>query len=258
MVVSPTPDPAQGVFETLLVLDGTPVELDAHLQRLAASLRDLFGAPLPAEITALARERAAGLPLGRMRLSVAPGRDGLVCDAVAEAVDPSLHFPDRDHGAVLLGHRLPDGLGRHKWADRSRLPETPPGTLLLLLDGDDQVLEAGRANVFLARDGALATPPLDGRILGGVTRAVVIDLARREGLSVAERPIHRAELFDADEVFLTGSVRGIEPACSLDGTALPDREELGPLLATALRKRWSGQVQPRRESSYAPVPFSQL
>lgn len=238
------PDLSQGVFETLLVVDGEPVELDAHLERMAASVEALFGEPLPAATGDIARERAAGLRLGRLRLNVAPAPGGLVCEAVAEPVDPSLHFPDRQHGAALVGFRLPEGLGRHKWVDRSRLPEPPAGTLLLLLDADDSVLEAGRANVFLATDGALATPPLDGRILAGVTRAVVIELARKEGLEMQERRIGRDELLDADEVFLTGSVRGIEPARSLDGTDLGVHDGVSRTLADRLRRRWWSQPQP--------------
>jgi para-aminobenzoate synthetase/4-amino-4-deoxychorismate lyase len=244
MSTSAKPDPARGVFETLLVLEGEPVELDAHMERLAASLDDLFGASMPIEIVDLARERAAGLRLGRLRLTVAPRADGLACDAIAEAADSSLHFPDREHGAMLQGIRLPGGLGDHKWADRSRLPKTPTGTVLLLLDADDEVLEAGRANVFLARDGALATPPLDGRILAGVTRATVIEAAHEGGVEVQERRIGRDELLDADEVFLTGSVRGIEPARALDGIALGAEGDLSQRLAASLRRRWSRNPEP--------------
>jgi para-aminobenzoate synthetase/4-amino-4-deoxychorismate lyase len=236
------PDPARGVFETLLVLDGEPVELDAHLERMAASLAELYGAPLPDCAEALARERATGLALGRLRLTVAPAERGFECEAAAAPVDASLHFLDREHGADLVGHRLPGGLGGHKWSDRSRLPATPPGTLLLMLDAEDRVLEAGRANVFAVHDGALVTPPLDGRILAGVTRGVVIDLAASLGIGVAERPLPRAELFAADEVFLTGSVRGIEPARSLDGEPLPAGDRVTGQLALALRARWRAPV----------------
>ena len=79
---------------------------------------------------------------------------------------------------------LAGGLGEHKWVDRSLLDEAqaalPAGALPLIVDADGAVLEASRANLFAVRDGALFTPPLDGRILPGVTRARVIEIAAEE------------------------------------------------------------------------------
>jgi para-aminobenzoate synthetase/4-amino-4-deoxychorismate lyase len=237
------PDPARGVFETLLVLHGEPVELDAHLERLAWSLDSLYAAVPPEGIAELARERAAGLGLGRLRLTVRPRGSGLNCDAASEEVDPSLHFPDAEHGAELISLVLPGGLGVHKWADRSRLPDRPPPAVPLVFDRDGAALEANRANVFAAHEGVLSTPPLDGRILPGLTRAAAIELARQEGVEVRERLLDREELLCADEVFLTGSIRGIEPALSMDGTALGRGHEIAELLAGGLRRRWSRSPQ---------------
>jgi para-aminobenzoate synthetase/4-amino-4-deoxychorismate lyase len=236
------PDPARGLFETLLVLEGRPVELGSHLRRLATSLEAVYGQSLPEEIAALARERAAGLPLGRLQLTVGPGGDGLECKAVAAATDRDLHFPAWEGGARLRSLPFPGGLGAHKWADRSPLPAWGDA-VPLLLDGED-VLEASRANVFAAHDGVLSTPPLDGRILPGITRAAVLEIARGEGLEVRERHLGREELRGADEVFLTGSVRGVEPARSLDGEALGRSAALSGHLADRLRRRWDHSGKP--------------
>src|ERR1700709_2296469 len=67
------PDPARGVFETMLVLAGEPVELEAHLDRIEASLAALYGAGLPPAAAGLARERTAGPPPGRGGPTVGPG-----------------------------------------------------------------------------------------------------------------------------------------------------------------------------------------
>jgi para-aminobenzoate synthetase / 4-amino-4-deoxychorismate lyase len=238
MTTPPRPDPARGVFETLLVLGGRPVELEAHLARIAASLAAIFEAELPPDAEGLVRERAIGLPLGRLRLTVAPTRGGLACEATAAAVASALVFPSWDRGAELRGLPWPGGLGPHKLFDRPGLPEATGAVVPLLLEEDGEVFGAGRANVFAGHEGTLATPEADGRILAGITRAAVLKIAGQEGLEVEERPIRRDELLNADEVFLTGSVRGIEPARSLDGTALAANERIAALIAAGLRRRY--------------------
>ena len=149
----------------------------------------------------------------------------------------------------LRGFRLPGGLGAHKWADRSPIPQFADGAAPLLLCGDGDVLEAGTANVFAVLDGVLTTPSTDGRILPGIVRAAAIEIAREAGLEVDERPISYRELPGAGEVFLTGSVRGVVPARSLDGAPLGAGDAVSRLLGDALRERWRAG----RGSSLAPA-----
>jgi para-aminobenzoate synthetase / 4-amino-4-deoxychorismate lyase len=235
MKTLPSPDPAQGLFETLLVLDGEPVALDAHLDRLAASLEAQFEAGLPAGLTDRVAAAARGLGLGRLRIMVdAAGRVA----AAAESIDAEDFFPALADGAELRSLVCPGGLGAHKWADRRGLGETRGEPVPLLFDSGDELLEAGRANVFVASEGVLKTPRADGRILPGTARAAVLGLAPEAGVEVEEGRLIRADLFAADEVFLTGSVRGVEPARSLDGAALPGGAEIGRRLAAALRRKW--------------------
>jgi para-aminobenzoate synthetase / 4-amino-4-deoxychorismate lyase len=229
------PDPARGVFETLLVVAGAPVEVDAHLCRLTLSLRNLYAAELPAEARELLERAAAELDLGRVRLTVMPGFDGTAWALTAERIDPRHLLKARFDGVQLRSFYLQGGLGSHKWADRSRLPQAGEPAPLLL-DDDDDVLEAGSANVFSVLDGVLVTPRLDGRILPGVTRAVAIEIAREEAIEIEERRVSRDELLEADEVFLTGSVRGIQPARSLDRMRIP-RGEVARLLGGRLARR---------------------
>jgi para-aminobenzoate synthetase / 4-amino-4-deoxychorismate lyase len=250
------PDPRQGVFETMLAVDGRPVELDAHLARLEQSLKTLFPThPLP-NLTDVPSERdpyrrlsdgtsvgtgGEGDGLGSMRITVAPGGGGALAAAVkVRPLEPGTLLdgpPVALHSLSLAG-----GLGEHKWVDRSLLDEAqarlPTDTLPLIVDRDGAVLEASRANVFATRDGALFTPPLDGRILPGVTRARVIRIAAAAGLEVQEAELSRDDLLAADEVFLTGSVRGIERVRALDGTALAQGGEIASGLAAELRGTW--------------------
>ena len=90
------------------------------------------------------------------------------------------------------------------------------------------------------RGGTLTTPPLDGRVLPGIARARAIEIAGALSIEVCERDMTLADLLAADEVFLTGSVRGIEPVRSLDGVELEPRGDVTARLATRLRQRWLG------------------
>lgn len=236
MATPSDPDRAQGLFETLLVVAGEPVELPAHLERLARALGDLFGAAPPQALETEVRERAHGIDLGRMRVTVDPA--GTAAELTVEDVDPADFFPAPQRGAALRSVHLEGGLGPYKWADRRRLGESPGGPVRLLLDRNGEVLEAGRANVFVAHEGVLKTPAADGRILPGIARAGAIAAAREAGIEVAEASLSREDLLGADEVFLTGSVRGVEPARSLDGTGLPLAGELSRQVGAGLRRRW--------------------
>jgi para-aminobenzoate synthetase/4-amino-4-deoxychorismate lyase len=252
MTTRPKPDPAQGIFETMLVVRGEPVNPAAHLERLEASLREVYGVGLPPEAHSVVAEHAEGLELGRLRLRVIPaGSDGVSVpklEVEAGELDGWPHFPERP--VSLRPHQVRGGLGCHKWADRAALPSPAPGEAPLLVDGGE-VLEAAWANVFAVRNGAVFTPPLDGRILPGVTRATVIDLARARGFEAFEQPLTLDELRQADEVFLTNSIRGIEMVDAVAGTPLPDTSPLTQVLSDTLRAEWTLKPKPAPASSAA-------
>jgi para-aminobenzoate synthetase/4-amino-4-deoxychorismate lyase len=229
----------------MLVLDGTPIELDPHLGRLSASVRELFSAGLPPGTRELVQERAAPLPVGRLRLTVAPRDDGsLGTAAVAAKVDPADLFPSWERAIALRPFVIPGGLGKHKWADRDRLAWTEAGeaegALPLVLDSGEEVLEASRANVFAVEDGALLTPPADGRILPGIARARAIEAAGSLGIEVREERLDVQRLIAAGEAFLTGSVRGIEPVGAVGETALGPPGALLAELISEMRRSWMG------------------
>jgi para-aminobenzoate synthetase/4-amino-4-deoxychorismate lyase len=234
------PDPTHGLFETLLVVAGEPIELDAHIDRLAAGLVALFGLAPPLSLADEVREQARGTGLGRLRVTIVPTAAGPAAELATEDVDPADFFPGWERGARLRSLPYPGGLGVHKWADRRPLGESRGATVPLLFDRGDEVLEAGRANLFAAVRETLFTPMADGRILPGVARAGAIAAAQAEGIEVREEPLSREALLAADEVFLTGSVRGIEPARALDGAPLPAGTELSRLVGDRLRQRWLG------------------
>ncbi|HVY96477.1 MAG TPA: aminotransferase class IV [Solirubrobacterales bacterium] len=244
-VTLPQADPGLGVFETILVVAAEPVWLDAHLARMRGSLERLYGATLPSEAAELARERAAGYPLGRLRVDAVPANGGVRLSASAAAVPAALVFPPVGQGVELRSAPLPGGHGAHKWVDRSRLPVSEPGSLPLLLDEGGEVLEATRASVFAVCDGTLLTPRADGRILPGITRAAALEVARQEGLEVAERRLWLDDLLNAEECFATGSVRGVEAVAAIDGAAVA-RGEITRLIGSRLAERCGLTLAPAR------------
>lgn len=235
------PDPARGLYETVLIAAGQPVALERHLARLAASARELFGAEPPATLAAEAARTSAGIELGRLRIELAADDAGDLHPSFrATPIDPREFFAGWEHGEALRSVPAADWAGAHKWSDRRWLEqiEAELGTAVPLLVGaDGTVLEAGRANLFTVADGGLATPPADGRILPGTARAATLELAAELGIPAAERPLALADLRAADAVFLTSSVKGLRPARYLDGEEL-HRDELTDRLAAELRRRW--------------------
>jgi para-aminobenzoate synthetase / 4-amino-4-deoxychorismate lyase len=237
------PDPREGVFETILVRDDRPVELEAHLARLAASVRALYDADLP-DLRELVRSRARGGGLGRMRLSVQPRGGELEAFVLVAALDPGDVFPTSERSTRLTTLIVDRGYGAHKWSDRALLTRAEaaagPGATPLLVRADGLVLEASRANVFAVHDGCISTPPLDGSILPGVAREQAIEVAEECALEVAEAKISLTELGGADEVFLTNSLRGVEPVRAIDDAAIAAAGPITTALAATLRRRWLG------------------
>ena len=213
------PRPALGVFTTLRVTAGIVASLGEHLARLAASARELFGKELPPSLADQIRQCLAAGRSGRLRITVRPLGGPLQCDV-------QLAEPGPDPAAVRMRLiQLPGGLGEHKWADRRLLEDriTSAGLSadeqLLLIDDDGSVLETDCANIFAVLDGVLRTPPADGRILPGISRARVLAAALEAGLPVDTGAVRLADLPAASELFVTNSVYGIRPVLTLDQPA---------------------------------------
>jgi branched-chain amino acid aminotransferase len=86
----------------------------------------------------------------------------------------------------------------------------------IALSPSGMVSEGSGQNVFLVSGGTLVTTPLDGTILGGITRDTIMTLAREAGIPVREAHIPREMLYMADEVFFTGTAAEITPVRSID------------------------------------------
>jgi para-aminobenzoate synthetase/4-amino-4-deoxychorismate lyase len=114
---------------------------------------------------------------------------------------------------------LPGGLGAHKWRDRALVEALAQrlGAIPLIVDADGAVLEGAHANLFLVEGDALVTPPADGRLLPGVTRARVI-----AATGAVESAIDLDRLEAADVAFLSSSIALVRV---IEGSRRPQQAE---------------------------------
>jgi branched-chain amino acid aminotransferase len=127
----------------------------------------------------------------------------------------------------------------------------------ILLDDNGYVCEGTGENVYLVRDGEIVTPGQSNSILDGITRRSVIQIARDLGYTVSERDVGRAELYLADEVFMTGTAAELVPVVEIDdhpiGAGAPGEitKVLGAAFDDAIHGRsehyheWLDVVRPR-------------
>lgn len=233
-----------GLFEGIRIYGGRVFRLELHLARLAAGARAI-GLTLPATAEQL-REivcetaRAFGQREAYVRLLVTRGEGPLGVDptpcrtprvvCIVDAISlypPEIRARGLDLATVSLRRPPADVLDprvkslNYLNSVLARLEAKRRGAdeaLILNLAG--QIAEASVANVFVVRDGALATPAASDGALEGITRRSVLEIAARLGLRAAERSIGRADVFAADEVFLTGTGARIAAVRSLDGAAI--------------------------------------
>ncbi|AMN46993.1 4-amino-4-deoxychorismate lyase [Steroidobacter denitrificans] len=222
-----------GVFETALVRDERVRFLDDHLSRLAHGCKSLnIQAPRRAVLQADIARLSTGCAMGILKIIVSRGAGtrGYRPDAHAGeptrfvAMYPALpRAPARpirlrwcetrlSRNARLAGikhlNRLEQVLAQAEWRD-DRIAEG------LMLDTEGELVSGTASNIFLLRDGMLATPDLRFCGVQGVMRAQVIRAAAGLGIAVVEEPLWPHDLEQASEVFVTNAVRGIRPVQAL-------------------------------------------
>ena len=112
----------------------------------------------------------------------------------------------------------------------------------LMVDLDGRVTEGATSNLFFVQNNALRTPSLDGPVLPGITRRVVLELAAEEGIPVKEGQYTPDDVRQADEVFLTNSTWELRPVETVDGISVGDREGAGPV-TTLLSRLFDAHVE---------------
>ena len=237
------------VFETIRVYGGVPFRWDAHADRLRASAEAL-SLPVPLSDAALR---------GRIVETVAANdiREAAVKLSVTRGPDTRGLTPPTDPDptvVVTVSPLAPGGSdGERAWTEPARLQtaktrRVPDRALpasakthnylnpilarletrvsdadeALVLDSEGYVAEAAAANLWFVDERGLYTPSLDGPVLPGITREIVMEIAESEGIPVTEGQFAPDDVRDAEEAFLTSSIREIRPVETVDGVAVGD------------------------------------
>ncbi len=242
------------VYEVVRTYRGRPFELPAHLRRLAHSAERIgLGLPWDARRTEAELGRTleaargedppdpgaapwnSGERYARIVMTRGAGEIGL---DPALAVDPkAIVIVQPLHAPPLAAYR--EGVkvcvvGVEHVPPRAVDPTAKTGNYLshvlalrearaqgaheaLMLDRDGFVTEGTTCNVFAVRAGAVLTPPLGAGILEGVTRGIVLGLARELGAPAREEPLRPRHLEEAEEIFVTSTAREVLPVTRLGG-----------------------------------------
>ena len=245
------------LYEVVKVVAGTVLHLEPHIERLERGLARIEIAR-PAGLAAACHRLAAesGLDRGYLYLQVTRGVS-LRSHLPPEGVSPTvlvIPYPyeyrapaDRRMKAVTV----PDWRWEFRDLKTTSLLATVLGKLrarqgrvdeVLFRSTDGDLREGGSTNLFAVREGVLETHPADGRILEGVTRHLLIELAREAGIDVRERPPQQKKIGQWQEAFLCGTLTGVQPLVEIDQMPIADGE-IGPMtrrLAGALDQREMG------------------
>lgn len=250
----------EGFFETLRAYRGRVFRLDDHIERLQTSVR-LIGLPLPRNRYRI--EGAIGQLLQLNRLSNARVRI-----IVSRGPDPGPRKKAPSANLFITGSRLPSPARIQKTGvavRESTIRRNPNSPLPLLktqnylesimareearrrgayeaifLDGRGNIAEGAMSNIFLVIQRTLITPSLRGPLLPGITRKVVIELAKALGIPVRERIVKPRELREAREVFLTNSLVEVLPVTRI-GAEKVGSGRPGPVTRT-LQKSYREKV----------------
>jgi len=250
-----------GIFEGIRIYDGKVFRLRQHVERLYESARAIrLEIPLTREqmheaVTSTVQANMALSP-GYIRLVVTRGAGYLGLDPrkagnpqviiIVESIalyPPELYENGLSIVTVSTIRNHPNALNpRIKSLNYlnnilAQIEAVEAGCFeALMLNHKGEVAECTGDNIFLVKQGALKTPPVDAGILEGITRSAVIELARAARISVQETALTRHDVYVADECFLTGTAAEVVPVVKCDGRVIGSGKP-GPI-TRQLRERF--------------------
>ncbi len=242
------------VYEVVRLYDGRPFRLQDHLERLERSQRGIWMEnPVPGETLAAVCEeltaRSQEWPDANLYIQISRGTQRRNHAIPHPAPPPTLvawsrpvtPIPDADVRRGIVAVTVPDDRWAKCWIKTvNLLPNVlakekarRAGAYDALFVRDGMVIEATSANLFAVFEGAVRTAPVSNYILPGITREVVLELAAALDVPVVLEPIPLEMIFDADEVFITGTNTEVLPVTTVDGRAVGSG--IGPVTERLLR-----------------------
>ena len=234
----------EGIYETLRTYNGRPFLVDRHLRRLRKSA-SMLALPIPLSDREIGRRfdetmAAAALGPGRgeayIRLLVTRGVGELTYDPAA--------CPTPSIVVIAKPHVNPSVEVFEKGVQVALVPivRTHPGSVNPLIKSNNllnnalamqeafrrggfegimrnykgELAECTQSNLFIVKDGAALTPPIDAGLLPGITREFLFEVGQEAGIPVREAVLRDADLFGADEAFLTSTTREVVPIVTVD------------------------------------------
>jgi len=253
------------VFEVYRTYGGVPFAERSHLERLRRSA-DRLMIPIPWSLEQLSREvratiDAAGPGEWYVRVVVTRGTGPLTYDPTTAdsplrvvIVAPITPYPaelyERGAAVVLLEASRPTDDDRAAGAKASNYlanllavheAKQKGAQEAIVLGRRGQLLEGASSNIFIVKDGVVRTPKPQPGILIGITRATVLEVCEAEGLRVEEIEIRPRDLYEADEAFITSSIREVMPVVRADGKPIGPGEP-GPV-TRRLREGYAKAVE---------------
>lgn len=251
----------EGIYEVLRTYDGVPFLFDRHMRRLrnsASMIRlDLPFSDTDIEQRFLDTVRAAGLGTdGReayIRILVTRGVGEITYDPAA-CPEPSVVIIAKPH-VEAPASAYTDGVT----VSMVGVLRNHPGTVNPLIKSNNllnnalgnqeairkgafeavmrnyrgEIAECSTANIFIVKDGVALTPPIDAGLLPGITREFLFEVAQEARVPMREQVLHDADLFGADECFLTSTTREIVPIVRVDDRVIGSGRP-GPITRTLL------------------------
>ena len=226
---------ADGVYEVIPVFSGKPFRLQEHFERLRNSLE---GISLPLDYDDEKWQSLIDQLLARNRVT----GDSSIYIQVTRGVAERSHFYQSDFTPTVFIHCKPlqetdvsRGVGAVLHEDIrwdychikavALLPNVmlkqyargKDGSIEAILHRDGYITEGAASNVFIVAGNVISTPPKSNRLLPGITRDLVVELAGASPYQCREVPVSKTELMQADEIWITSSTLGIAPVVRLDG-----------------------------------------
>jgi branched-chain amino acid aminotransferase len=249
------------VFETLRASKGQALAVTRHWRRLVGSCRILGIHPPKRKLFADSLQetlRANQLKDARVRFTITAG----------DTVNPS---PLHSGPPTILVHAVPapaytkaEAVITAPWFRNERSAITGAKCAsyaenmialahahargageIIFRNTRGELCEGATTNLFVVHDRKVRTPPLESGCLPGVTRQIVLELCRDNDIPCSEVPLHPEALTEADEAFLTSSLRRVQPIAAIDGCRLPKAP--GPItrrLTSLYRNLFDGQADP--------------
>jgi branched-chain amino acid aminotransferase len=235
-----------GIFEGIRAYNGRVFKLREHIDRLFYSAKAiLLTMPMThAEVCKAVVEtcRENGLREGYIRLVVTRGAGGLGLNpnkckrpSVIVIADKIQLYPKEYYENGLTIITVPTTRNLHSALNPAIKSLNYLNNILakieannggceeaIMLNSEGYIAECTGDNIFLIKGNEMLTPPLSAGALYGITRGVVMDLARSSGLKVSEPNLTRYDVFNADECFLTGTGAEVVPVVKVDGRVIGD------------------------------------